>query len=83
MADIKSYPREVHMNEINEIIENLDLVYRVLDRIDVRGYKDRKAVVLAQEILVAECRKLKTIKKEAVEHAEHCDGDGESDAAQP
>lgn len=66
---------------MEEILDIIDSVFNVLDRVDVRGLKDRKAVVLAQENLIAAYHKLEKLAKEVDCNAQNGNGDGKSVSA--
>lgn len=66
---------------MDEILDVISVVYATLDKIDVRGLRDRKAVVLAQENLIAAYRKLEKLAKEADSNAQNDNGNGESVSA--
>lgn len=66
---------------IDNIISIIDSVFGTLSLIDVRGYKDRKAVVKAQDGLIQVYKALEAMREKEDANAEHSDCNGESGTA--
>ena len=66
---------------IDRLIGLIKAAYVAMDRVDIRGYNDRKTIILAQDGLREVCAALESMKKKEENDAEHCDGGGESVSA--
>lgn len=63
---------------MKEILDAISVVFETLEKIDVRGLRNRKAVVLAQETLIAAYRKLEKLANEGDCNAKNSNGHSES-----